>query len=145
MDTLIRESFIQIEEGCNYRQAFEQYLNDQGKYITNVMEIGYTRLIIDAVAAGLGVSLLPPVYVGGGAGTGGDCGISGGRIQYIHADAGDLQRKPLAGAAAAGLSAYGAGDPDIKWSPLCFGGECDKIAEAKMPPCAKRRAGKKRN
>ena len=59
MDTLIRESFIQIEEGCNYRQAFEQYLNDQGKYITNVMEIGYTRLIIDAVAAGLGVSLLP--------------------------------------------------------------------------------------
>ena len=59
VDTLIRESFIQIEEGCNYRQAFEQYLNDQGKYITNVMEIGYTRLIIDAVAAGLGVSLLP--------------------------------------------------------------------------------------
>ena len=59
VDTLIRESFIQIEEGCNYRQAFEQYLNDQGKYITNVMEIGYTRLIIDAVAAGLGVSLRP--------------------------------------------------------------------------------------
>lgn len=59
VDVLIRENFIQIEEGCNYRQAFEQYLNDQGKYITNVMEIGYTRLIIDAVAAGLGVSLLP--------------------------------------------------------------------------------------
>lgn len=59
MERLIRENFIQIEEGCNYRQAFEQYLHDRGKYIANVMEIGYTRLIIDAVAAGLGVSLLP--------------------------------------------------------------------------------------
>ncbi len=59
MEMLIRENFIQIEEGCNYRQAFEQYLNDRGEYISNVMEIGYTRLIIDAVAGGLGVSLLP--------------------------------------------------------------------------------------
>ncbi len=56
---LIRENFIQIEAGCNYRQAFEQYLDDRGKTIDNVFEIGYTRLIIDAVAANLGVSLLP--------------------------------------------------------------------------------------
>lgn len=59
LERLIEEHFIQIEAGCNYRQAFEQYLSDQGKGISNVMEIGYTRLIIDAVAANLGVSLLP--------------------------------------------------------------------------------------
>ena len=59
MDDLIRENFIQIEAGCNYRQAFEQYLEDQGKFITNVLEIGYTRLIIRAVSQNLGVSLLP--------------------------------------------------------------------------------------
>ena len=59
LEDLIQEKFIQIEAGCNYRQAFEQYLSDQGEQITNVMEIGYTRLIIDAVAENLGVSLLP--------------------------------------------------------------------------------------
>lgn len=59
MDELIRENFIQIEAGCNYRQAFEQYLMEQGKMIANVLEIGYTRLIIDGVAENLGVSLLP--------------------------------------------------------------------------------------
>lgn len=59
IDTLIKENFIQIEAGCNYRQAFEQYLDDRGRAISNVLEIGYTRLIIDAVAANLGVSLLP--------------------------------------------------------------------------------------
>lgn len=56
---LIQEEFIQIEAGCNYRQAFEQYLADRGERIANVMEIGYTRLIIDGVAENLGVSLLP--------------------------------------------------------------------------------------
>lgn len=59
MEDLIQEKFIQIEEGCNYRQAFEQYLAEQGKTIVNVLEIGYTRLIIDGVAENLGVSLLP--------------------------------------------------------------------------------------
>lgn len=56
---LLEENFIQIEAGCNYRQAFEQYLDEQNKSIRNVMEIGYTRLIIDSVAENLGVSLLP--------------------------------------------------------------------------------------
>lgn len=59
IDDLILENFIQIEAGCNYRQAFEQYLAEQGKMISNVLEIGYTRLIIDGVAENLGVSLLP--------------------------------------------------------------------------------------
>lgn len=59
IESLIQENFIQIEAGCNYRQAFEQYLAEQGKEISNVLEIGYTRLIIDGVAENLGVSLLP--------------------------------------------------------------------------------------
>lgn len=59
IEDLIQENFIQIEAGCNYRQAFEQYLSEQGKGISNVLEIGYTRLIIDGVAENLGVSLLP--------------------------------------------------------------------------------------
>lgn len=59
MDELIRERFIQIEEGCNYRQAFEAYLAQQGKTIVNVQEVGYTSMIIDCVADNIGVSLLP--------------------------------------------------------------------------------------
>jgi DNA-binding transcriptional LysR family regulator len=59
IEELILENFIQIEAGCNYRQAFEQYLAERGERITNVLEIGYTRLIIDGVAENLGVSLLP--------------------------------------------------------------------------------------
>lgn len=58
-DALLEEQFIQIEAGCNYRQAFEEYMEDQGKFIRNVLEIGYTRLIIDGVAENLGISLLP--------------------------------------------------------------------------------------
>ena len=59
LSDLLQENFIQIEAGCNYRQAFEQYLQERGEMIDNVMEIGYTRLIIDGVAENLGVSLLP--------------------------------------------------------------------------------------
>lgn len=59
VDALIKENFIQIEEGCNYRQAFEQYLEDQGKWINNIQEVGYTSMIIDSVSDNLGVSLLP--------------------------------------------------------------------------------------
>ena len=59
MDELIRERFIQIEEGCNYRQAFEAYLAQQGKTIVNVQEVGYTSMIIDCVADNIGISLLP--------------------------------------------------------------------------------------
>lgn len=59
VDELIQEKFIQIEEGCNYRQAFEQYLADQGKWINNIQEVGYTSMIIDCVAENLGISLLP--------------------------------------------------------------------------------------
>lgn len=59
VDELIKENFIQIEEGCNYRQAFEQYLADQGKWVRNIQEVGYTSMIIDCVADNLGVSLLP--------------------------------------------------------------------------------------
>ena len=59
LDTLLAENFIQIEAGCNYRQAFEQYVEQQDKVVTNVMEIGFSSLIIDAVEQNLGVSILP--------------------------------------------------------------------------------------
>lgn len=59
MEELIRERFIQIEEGCNYRQAFEQYLAERGEEILNVQEVGYTSMIIDCVADNIGISLLP--------------------------------------------------------------------------------------
>ena len=59
MDTVLEENFIMIEEGCNYRQAFEQYVVEQRGRRPSITEIGYTRLIIDAVIENLGVSLLP--------------------------------------------------------------------------------------
>lgn len=59
VEELILENFIQIEEGCNYRQAFEQHLADQRKWVNNIQEVGYTSMIIDSVADNLGVSLLP--------------------------------------------------------------------------------------
>lgn len=58
MDELIQETFVHIEEGCNYREAFEQYLADQGKWVDKVHEVGYTRMIIDCVAENIGVGLL---------------------------------------------------------------------------------------
>lgn len=59
MEELIREKFIQIEEGCNYRNAFEQYLAAQGKSVLNIQEVGYTQMIIDCVVDNMGISLLP--------------------------------------------------------------------------------------
>lgn len=59
LDRVLEENFIMIEEGCNYRQAFEQYVVEQRRRRPSITEIGYTRLIIDAVEANLGVSLLP--------------------------------------------------------------------------------------
>lgn len=59
LDELVKENFILIEAGCNYREAFEQYVQQKGKRLSQVMELGYTRLIIDGVTENLGVSLLP--------------------------------------------------------------------------------------
>lgn len=75
IDELIQENFIQIEEGCNYRQAFEQYLADQGKWVNNIQEVGYTNMIIDCVANDLGVSLLPRFTL--------DAALEEGRIALI--------------------------------------------------------------
>lgn len=58
IDELTQETFIHIEEGCNYREAFERYLADQGKWVNKVHEVGYTRMIIDCVAENIGVGLL---------------------------------------------------------------------------------------
>lgn len=59
LDELLAEPFILVEENCNYREAFEQFLAQMGKTVQWKLEIGHTAVIIDAVKAGIGVSLLP--------------------------------------------------------------------------------------
>lgn len=56
---LLQEKFILIESGCNYRQVFEQDMQEMGHSVVCRMEIGHTRMIIDAVSEQLGISLLP--------------------------------------------------------------------------------------
>lgn len=59
LDTLLKERFFFVEEGCNYRHAFEQYLAHKGKSVPCCLEIGHTRFLLDAVERRLGISLLP--------------------------------------------------------------------------------------
>ncbi|MCU6762824.1 HTH-type transcriptional regulator gltR [uncultured Roseburia sp.] len=59
IDELTKESFIQVEEGCNYRKAFQQFLSGRGIVVRNVQEVGYTQMIIDSVVDNIGISLLP--------------------------------------------------------------------------------------
>ncbi|MBQ8640387.1 MAG: LysR family transcriptional regulator [Lachnospiraceae bacterium] len=56
---LLKERFLFVEKGCNYRHAFEQYLAQNGLEAPCCLEIGHTRFIIDAVISHLGISLLP--------------------------------------------------------------------------------------
>lgn len=59
VEELLEEPFIFIEEGCNYRQVFEQDMQKQGKKVQCKMEVGHTQMIIDGVAGQMGISLLP--------------------------------------------------------------------------------------
>lgn len=59
LEELTRETFLLIEEGCNYREAFERYVEEHNMHLNHVMELGYSRMIIDGVVEDLGVSLLP--------------------------------------------------------------------------------------
>lgn len=56
---LMNERFLLTEKGCNYRQVFEEILYTNNLKINDFLEIGYTQIILDAVKANLGVSLLP--------------------------------------------------------------------------------------
>lgn len=84
-----------IEEGCNYRQAFEQYVVEERGRRPSITEIGYTRLIIDAVIENLGVSLLPRIHAGGSIAGEKDCTVFRQGISKFDADAGYLQQKSL--------------------------------------------------
>lgn len=59
MPDLLQEPFLLTERGCNYRRVFEDWLAIQNYTIKDVLEIGHTQILIDCVAQGLGVSLLP--------------------------------------------------------------------------------------
>ena len=56
---LLGERFILTEQGCNYRQVFESYLESQGLRLQCLTEIGHTNYIIQAVCRRLGIGLLP--------------------------------------------------------------------------------------
>lgn len=56
---LARETWLLTEKGCNYRKVLEEELALRGLYIDSRLEIGSTKGIIDLVAQGAGVSLLP--------------------------------------------------------------------------------------
>lgn len=51
------------EEGCSYRKLFEQYLDEKGVRINQVMETGSTDLIKQYVALGLGYSMVPAITI----------------------------------------------------------------------------------
>lgn len=59
LDELLREPFLLTERGCNYRRVFEEQLAAQNHTLNDLLEIGHTQTLIDCVAQGLGVSLLP--------------------------------------------------------------------------------------
>ena len=76
LDELLSERFLFVEEGCNYRHAFEQYLAQHGKSVPCYLEIGHTRFLIDAVIRHLGISLLPYCTL--------QSDLEAGRISLIH-------------------------------------------------------------
>lgn len=77
LEQLIQERMIMVEEGCNYRLAFEENLLSKGYQLPpRVLEVGNTNLIIDAVSSGLGISLLPRYTL--------DAGLQTGSIRLVH-------------------------------------------------------------
>ncbi len=59
VERLLAYPFILTEQGCNYRQVFESYLESTGKHLECLTEIGHTSYIIQAVCRQLGIGLLP--------------------------------------------------------------------------------------
>ena len=56
---LEKEPWLLTEKGCNYRKELEEEMAARGIFIGNRLEMGSTRALIDFVAGGLGISLLP--------------------------------------------------------------------------------------
>ncbi|BEU86921.1 LysR family transcriptional regulator [Selenomonas sp. TAMA-11512] len=59
LEELIEASWILTERGTNYRKKLEDDLAERQLYLHDRVEIGTSKTIIDFVAAGLGLSLLP--------------------------------------------------------------------------------------
>lgn len=59
LDELLNQNWILTESGCNYRKVLEDKLAIRKEHISNQLEIGCTRSIINLVSKGLGISLLP--------------------------------------------------------------------------------------
>lgn len=59
LEELLGESWLLTEKGCNYRKVLEEELAARGLSLEDRLEMGSTRALIDFVAAGLGISLLP--------------------------------------------------------------------------------------
>lgn len=63
LEELVEAPWILTEHGTNYRKKLEDDLSERQLYLHDRVEIGTSKTIIDFVAAGLGVSLLPAVTV----------------------------------------------------------------------------------
>ena len=63
LEELVEAPWILTERGTNYRKKLEDDLAERQLYLRDRVEIGTSKTIIDFVAAGLGLSLLPAVTV----------------------------------------------------------------------------------
>ncbi len=59
LEHLAGENWLLTERGCNYRKTLEDELSVRRLRLRDQLEIGATQLLIDFVAEGLGISLLP--------------------------------------------------------------------------------------
>ncbi len=59
LEELLGEHWLLTEKGCNYRKMLEDELSARGLSVEDKLEIGSTHTIIDLVAGGLGISVLP--------------------------------------------------------------------------------------
>ena len=60
---LVDSTWVLTQRGTNYRKKLEDDLTERHLYLRDRVEIGTSKTIIDFVASGLGLSLLPAVTV----------------------------------------------------------------------------------
>ena len=63
IEELTASPWILTERGTNYRKKLEDDLAERRLYLHDRVEIGTSKTIIDFVAAGIGISILPAVTV----------------------------------------------------------------------------------
>lgn len=75
---LVDSTWVLTQRGTNYRKKLEEDLAERGLYLRDRVEIGTSKTIIDFVAAGLGLSILPAVAVADA--------VCEGRIAVVHVE-----------------------------------------------------------